>query len=88
MNLKNYLKILADEGFLKEEEIGLDQIKALLKSASKNLSAARINLGIDEETCYTMAYNRQAREQIKTYFYLIPERPDFTSEASIILCLK
>ena len=57
MSLKNYLNNLIERGFLKKEEIGVDQVRALLKSASKNLRAAQKNLNIDEETCYTMAYN-------------------------------
>jgi len=57
MSLKNYLNNLIEKGFLKKEEIGVDQVRALLKSASKNLRAAQKNLNIDEETCYTMAYN-------------------------------
>ena len=57
MNLENYLNNLIERGFLKKEQIGVDQVSALLKSASKNVRAAERNLGIDEETCYTMAYN-------------------------------
>ena len=57
MSLKNYLNNLIEKGFLKSEEIGIDQVKALLKSALKNLRAAQKNFNIDEETCYTMAYN-------------------------------
>jgi len=56
-NLKNYFEQLTKQGFLKQEEIGLDQIKALLVSAKKNLMAANKTLEIDEETCYTMAYS-------------------------------
>ena len=57
MNLRNYLKNLTKQGFLKKEEIGVDQIRSLLLAASKNLLSAKKNLEIDEETCYTMAYN-------------------------------
>ena len=55
--LERYLKTLESEGFLKKEKIGIDQIKALLISAAKNIIASEKNLAIDEETCYTLAYN-------------------------------
>jgi len=48
MSLKNYLNNLIERGFLKKEEIGVDQVRALLKSASKNLRAAQKNLNIQE----------------------------------------
>lgn len=57
MSLENYLNKLIKKGFLKEENIGIEQIKILLVTARKNLTAAKKNLDIDEETCYTMAYN-------------------------------
>ncbi len=57
MNLNDYLNRLIERGFLKAERIGIDQVKALLKSAKKNLFAAQRNSEIDEEACYTMAYN-------------------------------
>jgi len=57
MNLEDYLNNLIERGLLKKEEIGIDQVSALLKTASKNIKAAEKNLDIDEETCYTMAYN-------------------------------
>jgi uncharacterized protein (UPF0332 family) len=56
-NLENYLKRLESSGFLKKEKIGTDQVKALLLSASKNIFASEKNLAIDEEACYTLAYN-------------------------------
>ena len=40
MNLRNYLKNLVKRGFLKKEEIGIDQIRALLSGASKNILSA------------------------------------------------
>jgi len=55
--LENYLKDLESKGLLKKEEIGIDQVKALLMSASKNISASEKNFAIDEEACYTLAYN-------------------------------
>ncbi len=51
MSLENYLNNLIERGFLKKEQIGVDQVSALLKSASKNIKAAEKNLEIDEETC-------------------------------------
>lgn len=56
-NLENYLKRLESAGLLKKERIGIDQIRALLMSASKNIIASEKNLSIDEEACYTLAYN-------------------------------
>ena len=55
--LENYLKKIESQGFLKREKIGNDQVKALLMSAAKNIIAAEKNLAIDEEACYTLAYN-------------------------------
>jgi uncharacterized protein (UPF0332 family) len=57
MNLENYLDNLIERGFLKREKIGIDQVSALLRNAFKNIKAAEKNLEIDEEACYTMAYN-------------------------------
>lgn len=56
-NLENYLKNLESNGLLKREKIGIDQVRALLQSASKNIFASEKNLSIDEEACYTLAYN-------------------------------
>lgn len=56
-SLGSYLKRLESSGLLKKEVIGIDQVKALLLSASKNIFAAEKNLSIDEEACYTLAYN-------------------------------
>jgi uncharacterized protein (UPF0332 family) len=56
-NLENYLRRLESSGFLKKEKIGIDQINALLLGASKNIFASEKNLTIDEEACYTLAYN-------------------------------
>ena len=56
MSLNNYLNQLVEKSFLRPEKIGLDQINALLVTAHQNLIAAKKNLAIDEETCYTMAY--------------------------------
>ncbi len=55
--LENYLNSFERQGFLRREKIGYDQIKALLLSASKNIVASEKNLSIDEEACYTLAYN-------------------------------
>lgn len=56
-NLGNYLKRLESAGLLKKERIGIDQIRALLMSASKNIVASEKNLSIDEEACFTLTYN-------------------------------
>ncbi len=55
--LERYFKKLETEGFLKKEKIGIDQVRALLMSAAKNIIASEKNLSIDEEACYTLAYN-------------------------------
>ena len=55
--LEDSLKKLRAEGFLRKEEIGTDQVKALLISAVKNIAASEKNIQIDEEACYTLAYN-------------------------------
>jgi hypothetical protein len=51
--LERYLTKLESEGFLKKEKIGIDQVRALLMSAAKNIIASEKNLSIDEEACYT-----------------------------------
>jgi len=56
-SLQNYLRELEFRGFIKKEKIGADQVKALLISASRNIIASEKNLSIDEEACYTLAYN-------------------------------
>jgi uncharacterized protein (UPF0332 family) len=56
-SLENYVKQLGGKGLLKKEKIGLDQVLALLASASKNIAASEKNVEIDEEACYTLAYN-------------------------------
>jgi len=55
--LERYLTKLESEGLLKKEKIGIDQVRALLMSAGKNIIASEKNLSIDEEACYTLAYN-------------------------------
>jgi uncharacterized protein (UPF0332 family) len=57
VSLERYLKKLESDGFLKKEKIGIDQVKALLMSAANNIIASEKNLDIDEEACYTLAYN-------------------------------
>jgi uncharacterized protein (UPF0332 family) len=57
VTLENYLKKLESEGLLKKEKIGTDQVRSLLMSAAKNIIASEKNLSIDEEACYTLAYN-------------------------------
>jgi len=56
VDLENYLNSLERKEFLRRENIGNDQIKALLLSASKNIAASEKNISIDEEACYTLAY--------------------------------
>lgn len=56
MNSKKYFDELIKRGLLKKEKIGLDQVRALLASSAKNLSASRKTISIDEETCFAMAY--------------------------------
>jgi len=56
-SLENYLKNLESKGLLRKENIGVDQVKGLLISASRNVVASEKNLSIDEEACYTLAYN-------------------------------
>lgn len=56
-HLDKYLRALESRGFIKKEKIGVDQSKALLMSASRNITASEKNLSIDEEACYTLAYN-------------------------------
>lgn len=56
-SLQNYLRELEFRGFIKKEKIGTDQVRALLISASRNIIASEKNLSIDEEACYTLAYN-------------------------------
>ena len=75
MNLKNYLENLAVKGLLKKEEIGQDQIKALIINAKRNLSAARKNLDIDEETAYTMAYSAMLKVA-RALIFIQGFRPD------------
>jgi uncharacterized protein (UPF0332 family) len=56
-SLENYLNRLESQGFLEKETIGIDQVRALLRSSYKNIIASEKNLSIDEEACYTLAYN-------------------------------
>jgi len=75
MDLTNYFHNLAEQGYLKKEDIGLDQVKALLESARKNLIASQKNLSIDEETSYSMAYNAMLKVA-RAIIYLQGFRPD------------
>lgn len=47
-NLEHFLKKLESDSFLKKEKIGVDQVRALLMSAAKNVTAPEKNLSIDE----------------------------------------
>lgn len=75
MNLKNYLNDLVERGLLKKEAIGIDQIKALIKSAKQNLSAAEKIFEIDEEACFSMAYSSMLKIA-RSLVYLNGRRPD------------
>jgi len=57
MNLKDYLEKLAQDGLLKRQKVDIEDSKALVKIAFKNLSAAEKILKIDEEAAYISAYN-------------------------------
>ncbi len=56
-HLESSFRELERKGLLKKENIGIDQVKALLESASRNIYASEKNITIDEEACYTLAYN-------------------------------
>lgn len=75
MNLLNYLNSLTDKGLLKPEKIGLDQVKALVLGAERNLKAAKKNLSIDEETTYVMAYSAMLK-MARALIFLQGFRPD------------
>lgn len=72
--LKDYLKKLRAEGFLRKEEIGNDQVRALLISAAKNIAASEKNIRIDEEACYTLAYNAMLKTA-RALVFLQKHRP-------------
>jgi uncharacterized protein (UPF0332 family) len=74
-NLNEYLNRLIERGYLKKEAIGLDQIKALLAGARRNLTAAGKTLNIDEETTYAMAYNAMLKIA-RAIIFLNGYRPD------------
>lgn len=75
MNLENYLNDLVEKGLLKKEAIGIDQIKALVKSAKRNLSVADKIFEIDEEVCFSTAYNSMLKIA-RALVYLKGFRPD------------
>lgn len=66
---------MIQKGLLKKEEIGIDQVRALLESAAKNLNAAKKTFNIDEEACYTMAYNSMLKTA-RAVIFLKGYRPD------------
>lgn len=61
-NLEKYFADYIQKGYLKKENIGLDQIKSLIQSAEKDLHDAKVlldarkTLDISEERYYTAAY--------------------------------
>ncbi len=75
MNLSDYLNRLLERGLLKKERIGLDQVKALLSAADRNLAAAKKTFSIDEETCFQMAYNAMLKTA-RALLFLHGLRPD------------
>lgn len=72
--LEDCLKKLRAEGFLRKEEIGIDQVRALLISAAKNITASEKNIRIDEEACYTLAYNAMLKTA-RALVFLQSHRP-------------
>jgi len=75
MSLENYLNDLVERGLLKREVIGIDQIKAFIKSAKRNLSVAEKIFEIDEEACFSMAYSSMLKIA-RALVYLNGHRPD------------
>ncbi|MFA5926129.1 MAG: HEPN domain-containing protein [Parcubacteria group bacterium] len=75
MNLKEYSDNLIRRGLLRREKIGLDQVRALLASATKNLAASRKTILIDEETCFAMAYTAMLKIA-RAILFLHGLRPD------------
>ncbi len=75
MSLESYLDSLIEAGLLKKEKVGVDQIKALIQSAKKNLSVAEKIFEIDEEACFSMAYNSMLKVA-RALVYLKSCRPD------------
>lgn len=75
MNLENCFKKYEDQGFLKKEEIGPDQIRNLLRRADKNLRTARPILKIDLEAGFESAYNSVLKSG-RALIYLHGYRPD------------
>lgn len=53
MNFQN----LIDQGLLRQEKIGFDQIEKLLKRACKDLESAKLLLSTDESGAYRFAYD-------------------------------
>lgn len=75
MNFKEYSDKLVELGLLKREKIGLDQVRALLASAVKNIAASRKTISIDEETCFAMAYTAMLKIA-RAILFLHGLRPD------------
>lgn len=75
MNFNEYLDKLIRRGLLKREKIGLDQVRALLASSAKNLTASRKTISIDEEACFSMAYTAMLKIA-RAILFLNGLRPD------------
>jgi len=75
MILEDYFNELVEKGLLRKEKIGVDQVKALLRSAGKNVVASRKILEIDEEASYLMAYNAMLK-MARAIVFLHHYRPD------------
>lgn len=75
MNLENYLNDLVRDGYLKQEKIGLDQIKKLLQKSYQNLKAAYKIFSIaEEEAAFSVAYNAMI-QLARALIYLKGYRP-------------
>lgn len=54
--MKNFIKEYKQNGLIKEEKIGLDQVVKHINRAEKDLKVAKANLKIDTEASYNYAY--------------------------------
>lgn len=57
MNFDKQIKIWIEQGKLKLQTPHLDQIKALIERAQKDIKIAEINIDIDYDTAFSVAYN-------------------------------
>jgi uncharacterized protein (UPF0332 family) len=61
VKFKDQIELWLNNGKLKEESPHKDQIKILIEKAQKDIKTANINLLIDLENSYTLAYNSMLR---------------------------